>query len=72
LRESGPVRTYASEIVVRVPEGLLDEREALAEFGRQAALAFVETDELLGSEREAATQARVQVLLDSMSRVAAK
>jgi hypothetical protein len=72
LRESGPVRTYASEIVVRVPEGLLDEGSALADFGRQAALAFVETDELLGAEREAATQARVQALLHSLSSVAAK
>jgi hypothetical protein len=67
VRDCGPVRTYASEIVVRVPEGLLDERSALADFGRQAALAFVETDGLLGAEREAATQERVQALLHSLS-----
>jgi hypothetical protein len=67
VRDCGLVRTYASEIVVRVPEGLLDERSALADFGRQAALAFVETDGLLGAEREAATQERVQALLHSLS-----
>jgi len=72
LYPQGPVRTYASEIVVRAPEGVLDDPQALAAFGQKAALAFVETDHLLGPERETATADKVQALLREFSPAGAK
>jgi phenylpropionate dioxygenase-like ring-hydroxylating dioxygenase large terminal subunit len=72
LSPQGPVRTYASEIVVRAPEGVLDDPQALAAFGQRAALAFVQTDHLLGPEREAATADKVQALLRELSPAGAK
>ena len=48
-------RTYVHESVVKLPSAdALNEPGALAEFGRRAALAYVETDGLSSDEREAA------------------
>ena len=67
------VRTYAHEVVVKVPPGVnLDAPAALADFGRQTALAFVETDHLAGAEREAAVAKKVQKLLRERAAVPAK
>jgi hypothetical protein len=44
----------------------------VADFGRNAALAFVASDHLLGAEREAAVAEKVQALLRDLSPVAAK
>lgn len=72
LYRQGPVRTYASEIVVKAPEGALDDPQALAAFGQRAALAFVDTDHLLGAEREAATAAKVHAMLREFAPASAK
>jgi len=60
----GPTRTYASEIVLRVPPNTFDDPQVLAAFGQKAALAFVETEHLLGLEREQATLLKVQAMLE--------
>jgi nitrite reductase/ring-hydroxylating ferredoxin subunit len=59
------VRTYAHETVVRLPspEALADSR-ALAEFGRRAALAYVDSDGLPPREREAEVARRVRALFE--------
>ncbi len=72
LTTAGPTRTYASEIVVKVPPGAFDDPKALAAFGQKAALAFVATDHLLGAEREEATTRKVQDLLAEFLATTAK
>lgn len=72
LTAAGPTRTYASEIVVKVPPGAFDDPKALAAFGQKAALAFVATDHLLGAEREQATTRKVQDLLAEFLATTAK
>jgi len=63
LNDKGPVSTYANEIVIRVPEGVLNDPKVLSLFGQQAAVAFLETDHLSGTERELATLEKVRLLL---------
>ena len=58
------VRTYAHETVVRVPSGAFEDPKALADFGRRAAMAYVETDDLPPKEREAEVARRVRGLLE--------
>jgi nitrite reductase/ring-hydroxylating ferredoxin subunit len=58
------VRTYAHETVVRVPTGAFSDPQALADFGRRAAMAYVETDDLPPKEREAEVARRVRGLLE--------
>ena len=59
------VRTYAHETVVRLPSaGALADPKALAEFGRRAAMAYVETDHLPPAEREAEVARRVRALFE--------
>ncbi len=57
-------RTYVHESVVRLPAAdVLDDSEALAEFGRRAAMAYVEIAELPPAEREQAVAARIREFL---------
>jgi len=64
---AAPVRTYVHETVVRVPEGVsLDDGPRLAEFGRQAAEAFVATGELPPAERERECEVRIRALLETL------
>jgi nitrite reductase/ring-hydroxylating ferredoxin subunit len=73
LYSQDTVRTYAHELVVKVPaDAPLDDPKALAEFGRNAALAFVATDHLLGAEREAAVDQKIKELLRDMAPLTAK
>lgn len=59
------VRTYAHETVVRVPSpGALSDPRALAEFGRRAAMAYVETDNLPPKERELEVARRIRGLFE--------
>jgi hypothetical protein len=59
------VRSYAHETVVRVPSpGALDDPKALAEFGRRAAMAYVETDDLPPKERELEVAKRIRGLFE--------
>jgi nitrite reductase/ring-hydroxylating ferredoxin subunit len=65
LYKSSRVRTYAHETVVRVPSpGLLDDPKALADFGRRAAMAYVETDHLAPKERELEVAKRIRGLFE--------
>ena len=62
------VRTYAHETVVRLPfPGALADAKALAEFGRRAAMAYVETDHLPPVEREAEVARRVRALFEHVA-----
>jgi nitrite reductase/ring-hydroxylating ferredoxin subunit len=64
LYASGKVRTYAHETVVKLPsKDALPDAEALAAFGRRAALAYVETDHLPPQEREIEVAKRIKGLL---------
>jgi hypothetical protein len=67
---SASVRTYAHETVVRVPspEALADPK-ALAEFGRRAAMAYVETDHLPPRERELEVAKRIRGLFEHVGAV---
>ena len=68
-----PVSTYAHEVVMRVPADVdLDDPQRLAQFGREAALSFVEFDHLPPQERERAVEKKVRDILQSMAHVAAK
>jgi hypothetical protein len=59
------VRTYAHETVVRLPSpDALADPKALAEFGRRAAMAYVETDHLAPHEREIEVAKRVRSLFE--------
>jgi hypothetical protein len=59
------VRTYAHETVVRVPSpGALSDAKALAEFGRRAAMTYVETDHLPPKERELEVARRIRGLFE--------
>jgi nitrite reductase/ring-hydroxylating ferredoxin subunit len=63
---NGMNRTYVHESVVRVsPEDGLNDAQALADFGRKAALAYVETDALAPPERERAVAAKIREILGS-------
>jgi nitrite reductase/ring-hydroxylating ferredoxin subunit len=65
LYKSAKVRTYAHETVVRIPSpGALDDPQALAEFGRRAAMAYVETDQLPPEEREIEVAKRIRGLFE--------
>jgi hypothetical protein len=65
LYKSSKVRTYAHETVVRIPSpGLLDDPKALADFGRRAAMAYVETDELPPKERELEVAKRIRGIFE--------
>jgi hypothetical protein len=62
----GRVRTYVHETVIRIPNGLnLDEAKALQEFGRRAAMVFVETDGLDPDERERYAEGRIRAFLQT-------
>jgi hypothetical protein len=63
--KTAQVRTYAHETVVRLPSpNALSDAGALSEFGRRAAMAYVETDHLPPREREAEVAQRVRALFD--------
>ena len=63
--KSSKVRTYAHETVVRLPSpDALADPKALAEFGRRAAMAYVETDHLAPHEREIEVARRVRALFE--------
>ena len=65
LYKNAKVRTYAHETVVRIPvPGMLDDPKALADFGRCAAMAYVETDHLPPKERELEVAKRVRGLFE--------
>lgn len=60
----GKVRTYAHESVVKLTgKGDLSEPDALAEFGRRAALAYVDTDDLSSQQRELEVARRIRGML---------
>jgi len=67
LTKQGPVPSYANEIVIRVPQGVLNDPKVLSLFGQKAAMAFLETDHLYGTERELATLEKVHFLLREFS-----
>jgi hypothetical protein len=69
LYKAGRVRTYAHETVVRLRSpGMLSEPKALADFGRRAAMAYVETDDLPPQEREQEVARRIRGLfIEEMS-----
>ena len=59
------VRTYAHETVVRMPSpGALADPKALADFGRRAAMAYVETDHLEPGVREIEVARRIRGLFE--------
>ena len=61
---AGQVRSYAHESVVKLPSSdALDDEHKLAEFGRKAALAYVETHDLAPAERELRVAELVRGLL---------
>jgi hypothetical protein len=65
LYKNARVRTYAHETVVRVPSpGALADPKALADFGRRAAMAYVETDHLAPRERELEVAKRIRDLFE--------
>jgi hypothetical protein len=67
LYRKAKVRTYAHETVVRIPSPLaLEDPKALAEFGRRAAMAYVETDHLEPKERELEVAKRVRGLFEQV------
>ncbi len=73
LTTDKPVSTYAHEVVMRVPADVeLDDPQRLAQFGREAALSFVEFDQLPPVERERAVEIKVREILQSMAHVGAK
>ena len=73
LTTDKPVSTYAHEVVMRVPNDVdLDDPQRLAQFGREAALSFVEFDSLPPVERERAVEKKVREILQSMAHVGAK
>ena len=72
LTTDKPVSTYAHEVVMRVPNDVdLDDPQRLAQFGREAALSFVEFDSLPPVERERAVEKKVREILQSMAHVGA-
>jgi hypothetical protein len=65
LYREAKVRTYAHETVVRIPApGALDDPKALADFGRRAAMAYVETDQLDPEARELEVAKRIRNLFE--------
>ncbi len=66
LVKNARVPTYTHETVVRIPAGKLADAKALADFGRRAALAYVETDHLLPQEREREVAKRIRGLFDEV------
>jgi hypothetical protein len=59
------VKTYCHEIVVRAPDGVdFSDPIKLAEFGRSAALCFVEFEHLNSKEREESVTKRIQEMLN--------
>jgi hypothetical protein len=73
LTTDQPVSTYAHEVVMRVPADVdLDDPQRLAQFGREAALCFVEFDHLPPLERERAVEKKVRDILQSMAHASAK
>jgi hypothetical protein len=65
LYRNAKVRTYAHETVVRLPSpGALSDPKALADFGRRAAMAYVETDHLDPGERELEVAKRIRGLFE--------
>jgi len=59
------VRTYAHETVVRIPApGALADPKALGDFGRRAAMAYVETDHLDSQAREIEVARRIRGLFE--------
>ena len=60
-----PVRTYAHEIVLRLPRAdMLSDRQALAQFGRRAASVFVEMDDVALERRNEVAAQRIRKILD--------
>jgi nitrite reductase/ring-hydroxylating ferredoxin subunit len=60
---SGLVRTFVHEAIVRLPDGFeLRDGEAIAEFGRQTALAFINTEHIAPTERDAAAEQKIRDL----------
>jgi len=65
LYKNSKVRTYAHETVVRMPSpGALSDPKALADFGRRAAMAYVEMDHLGPEERELEVAKRIRGLFE--------
>jgi nitrite reductase/ring-hydroxylating ferredoxin subunit len=63
--KSAKVRTYAHETVVRLPSpDALADPKALADFGRRAAMAYVDTDHLPPREREIEVARRIRGLFE--------
>lgn len=66
LYDQGRVRTYAHEVVMRIPaEVRLDDGAALAGIGRNVAMTFVDTDHLAPAERERVVEQRIRRLFES-------
>jgi hypothetical protein len=66
LYSNSKVKTYCHEIVVKAPAGVdFSDSQKLAEFGRCAALSFVEFDHLSPKEREESVTKRVQDMINA-------
>jgi phenylpropionate dioxygenase-like ring-hydroxylating dioxygenase large terminal subunit len=66
LYSNSKVKTYCHEIVVKAPAGVdFSDSQKLAEFGRSAALSFVEFDHLSPKEREESVTKRVQDMINA-------
>ena len=67
LYNNAKVKTYCHEIVVKAPEGVdFTDPQKLADFGRSAAMYFVEYEDFSPKEREAMVTQRVQELLNAL------
>jgi nitrite reductase/ring-hydroxylating ferredoxin subunit len=68
LYRNAKVRTYAHESVVRLPSpDLLSDPKSLADFGRRAAMAYVETDHLPQKAREQEIAQRIRGLFEHVA-----
>lgn len=66
--EDGRTRTYAHEVVVRLPSNAnLDRPAAVAELGKDVARAFLQTDHMVPAEREAEVMRRIRVQIDALN-----
>jgi hypothetical protein len=62
-----PVRTYAHEVILRLPDAAaLSDPKALYEFGNRAAKAIVGTDDVPADERDEVARQRILGILDEL------